>query len=261
MKKTATIIIAGMVAAGASAAIVDNFNTVDGAPDLTWTGDTTGFSVQATFNGLNEGAGAFRKTSGATYEDNSFVTDISAELALNTAYTFSGFVSADVDRQAVNSTDLGNYAALVLLSDSSDNAAITAGTMNGYRLGVFNGDQVELQKASGAGWTTLQAGPTAGLNLNTGFNFSATIDSATGNYSWGYMIGSYTDTVLEGNIGTDAAFTPAATTYGGFTYAAKGDISYYVDAYSMAAIPEPATFGLLASASAGLLWIRRKFTI
>jgi len=259
MKKYAVLIIAGMVAAGASASIVDNFNNVGGASDLTWVGDTTGFSVQATTGGLNEGTGAFRTTSTGAAA-NSFVTDITAELALDTVYTFSGYIGADTAR-AVN---LNNYAALVLLSDSSDAAAITAGTMNGYRLGIFTGDQVELQKASGAGWNTipLQQGPSSGLVLQDGLNVSATIDSATGDFSWGYVTGNYTDTVAEVYAGTDGAFAdPAATPYGGFTYVVSTPDTYYVDAYSMAAIPEPATFGLLAGASAGLLWIRRRLTL
>jgi hypothetical protein len=148
------------------------------------------------------------------------------------------------------------------MSDTSDAAAITAGTMNGYRLGIFAGDQVELQKASGAGWVTLQAGPTSALSLNSGFNFSATIDSVNGNYSWGYVIGSYTDTVVEGNTGNDAAFVdPVGTTYGGFTYVVSTADTYYVDAYNMAAIPEPATLGLIIGAGTGLLWIRRHLMV
>ena len=256
MKKTALAVVL-MAAAGTGASIVDNFNNVGGAPDLTWTGNTTGFNVEATTGGANEGAGAFRTTSTGAAA-NSFVTDITAELALDTVYTFSGYIGADTTR-AVN---FANYAALVLMSDTSDAAAITAGTMNGYRLGIFAGDQVELQKASGAGWVTLQAGPTSALSLNSGFNFSATIDSVNGNYSWGYVIGSYTDTVVEGNTGNDAAFVdPVGTTYGGFTYVVSTADTYYVDAYNMAAIPEPATLGLIIGAGTGLLWIRRHLMV
>ncbi|VGO12588.1 hypothetical protein PDESU_01141 [Pontiella desulfatans] len=244
-------------ATGAGAAVIDHFNNVGGAADLTWTGDTTGFSVEATTGSMNEGTGAFRTTSTGAAA-NSFVTDITAELALDTVYTFSGYIGADTTR-AVN---FANYAALVLMSDTSDAAAITAGTMNGYRLGIFAGDQVELQKASGAGWVTLQAGPSSGLALQDGWNVSATIDSATGNYSWGYVTGNYTDTIAEDNSGTDTAFVdPAGTTYGGFTYVVSTADTYYVDAYNMAAIPEPATLSLILGSGAGLLWIRRKFTI
>ncbi len=233
MKKTALIITASMVAAWAGASIVDNFNnTVGGAPDLTWVGDTTGFSVQASTSG--EGAGVFIKTSAAEDTVNSFTTDITAELALDSVYTFSAYIGGDSARRVNGS----NYAALVLLSDSSDAAAITAGTMNGYRLGIFTGDQVELQKASGAGWVTLQAGPSSALKLNNGFSLAATIDSETGDYSFGYVYNAaYTDTVTEGYIGTDATFAaPEGTTYGGFTYVLNTVETYFVDAYNMTAI-------------------------
>jgi len=238
-KKMVTMVaVAMLVAAGSGAAVVDNFNNTNSTlPDLTWVGDTTGFSVMAASTNatlIREGAGAFVKTStGAAV--NAFVTDITAELASNPVYTFSGYIAADTPR-AINGD---NDASLILLSDTSNAVAIEAGTMNGYRLGIFHGDQVEFQKASGAGWVTLQAGPSGGFNLNRGFNLSATIDSATGTYSWGYVTGDYTDTVFEGNVGTDAAFTaPVGTTYGGFTVTVSTPDTYYVDAYNMTAIPD-----------------------
>jgi hypothetical protein len=53
------------------------------------------------------------------------------------------------------------------------------------------------------------------------------------------VIGSYTDTVLEGNAGNDAAFVdPTGTTYGGFTYTVSKVLNYSVDAYNMTAIPD-----------------------
>ncbi len=229
MRMTVATILVSM---GASATVVDNFNNTNSAlPDLTWVGNTNGFSVQASTSG--EGDGVFIKTSAAEATLNSFVTDITAELASNPVWTFSGYIGADTAR-TVNGN---NYAALVLLSDTTNAVAITDGTMNGYRLGIFTGDQVELQKASGAGWVTLQQGPSSGLVLQDGWNVSATIDSATGNYSWGYVLGSYTDTVLEGYAGNDATFVaPAGTTYGGFTYVVSTVDTYYVDAYKMTAI-------------------------
>lgn len=222
---------------GARAEVVDNFNNTNAAlPDLTWEGNTNGFVVMATTDGANEGAGAFRKTSSGA-DNNSFVTDITAELASDPIYTFSGYVSADVTLQAVNAN---NYAALVLLSDTNDAASITAGTMTGYRLGVFQGDYVKLQKASGSGWVDLDStSPSTVYQLADGFTFSATIDSSNGNYTWGFSYDTgYTTNILENHAGNDATFAvPSGTTYGGFTYNTSKVIDYYVDAYRMEAQP------------------------
>ncbi len=115
--------------------------------------------------------------------------------------------------------------SLLLVSDSSNPAAVEAGTMNGYRLrlgddsAVGGGtDALHLERASGSGWTTLRKDNLgADAILGDGWNLRV-IRSSGGAWQYGYLVGNPVDPSLVNLTMSHSDATHSSGTHVGITF-------------------------------------------
>ena len=240
MSKTIlTILTCAIWGSAAVADISETFTKSDetpwnGSADLTWTGDVGTLDIS--------GNRAEKPLTGQT----TIVTDMGT-----TGYDLGRAWQGTIGADSSVSVNANQYGGLILASSSSDASAIEAGTMTGYRLFWASGDVLDLQEASGAGWGSISTISIGSANFNTDPTFTASV-TAGGLFS-------FSDGTTNGTYNAGGAVTLGQ--YSGFSFASISDRPLFVDDFSVTAIPEPATLSLILGSGAGLLWIRRKFTI
>ncbi|MBK1791454.1 PEP-CTERM sorting domain-containing protein [Persicirhabdus sediminis] len=257
-KLRSCILLAATICGGAAQAatvIADDFTATDQDPftgsstALTWTGDLA--ELELAGNRIQQDTSQVVST---------ITTNISTidSLGLGEIYQWVGQVGRVSGSMTVTDE---NWGGIVISSDSSDAAAIEAGTMNGYRLVLKDGDGgdfVALEQASGSGWSQIARDDQANAAINMATNpvMTITLDE-NGVFDFNVVLSAGAVT-RSGSFDTGGAIT--LDNFSGFTISSGASPRLaYLDDFSLSieAIPEPATLSLISLAGFGFILRRR----